>query len=119
MLISPFLLGLNIAVEVILATNSIITFFSATASTIQYIFTGKYLVGYTIIIFFISMIASFIGFKISFFCIRKFNKMSVIILNLGSIILASTVALTIISAFDIKEQVDNNISLGFKDFCNN
>ena len=114
MLISPFLIYMNILPEVISATNSVSTFFSSFISSIQYINSGKLLPIYSLIFFILSGISSYIGLKLSFYIIKKFKRRSYIIFILALIILISTILLTIISINKIITGKNNN---NFMNFC--
>ena len=111
MLITPFLLSNNILPEVVVATNSVSTFFSASISTSQYIFTGQILFNYGIYTSLLSMLGSYIGLKTSHIILKKINRKSFITFILFIIILLSEILL-IISNWDI-----NIFQSKFKNFC--
>jgi len=111
MLVTPFLLSNNILPEVVIATNSVSTFFSASISTSQYIFTGQILFNYGIYTSLLSMLGSYIGLKTSHIILKKINRKSFITFILFVIILLSEILL-IISNWNI-----NIFQSKFKNFC--
>jgi uncharacterized membrane protein YfcA len=114
MLISPFLIQMNILPEVISATNSVSTFFSSFISSIQYINSGKILLNYSIISIIISSISSFIGLKLSFYIINKFKRRSYIIFFLAFIIFISTILLIVIS---VNKIINGRTRNNFISYC--
>ena len=111
MLITPFLLTHNVLPEVVVATNSISTFFSSSISTSQYIFTGKILFKYGIYTSLLSMFGSYLGLKLSHHIMKKFKRKSFITFILFIIVLTSEILL-IISNWNI-EMFNQKI----KNFC--
>lgn len=111
MLIGPFLLSTGMTPITVAATDSVTTFFSSTASSIQYIVAGRIMPYYSVYFFVISAIASNIGLKASTFIVKKVQKQSIIVIILGLLIFTSTVLLLVTGL------VDGNFHSGFKDFC--
>ena len=117
MLIAPFLLQIGILPEVAAATNSVTTFFSSMATSLQYLMSGRLLLGYSLYYFALSMVSSYFGLKLSSKIIRRFQRRSFIILTLGILVLFSCIMLLAIGVNDLIEDIDNKEDMGFNDFC--
>lgn len=101
MVLSPILLNIGMRPEVTSATLSVTTFFSAVASSIQFIGTDRFLVYYSVYYFILGFISSLIGLKLFGTIFKKTGKGYVIIFMLGSLITFSAVMLTIINIIEI------------------
>lgn len=104
----PFMLYMGISHEVASSTNAITTFFSSVSSSLQYITTGRVLAYTSIYYFCISMVASFIGLKLS----SKMKNKTLIVFILGTMITISAIMLFITGMIDFDDK-----SLQFNYLC--
>lgn len=119
MIINPLLIQLGVIPEVSSATNSVTTFFSAIASSIQYSYSGRLLPYYSISCFFTGMIGSFVGLILFKIVIKKLKRNSYIILCLSILIILSLILLNITKLPNIIDNFNNNESISFSNFCSN
>ena len=117
MLTAPFFVHIGLKPEVISATNSVTTFFSAVSSSLQYIGTDRVLVGYSIYFFFLAGISSLIGLKLFKIYMKKFKRRSIIIFILAGLISISTVLLFVIGIINIKKDSEDGKLLSKEPFC--
>ena len=117
MITGPFFLQIGMLPEVVAATNSVTTFFSALASSFQYFGTDRVLTYYSLYFFLLSGFSSIIGLKLSSIISRKFNRKSFIVFVLAGLIGISTILLVILGIMNIEEDVNAGKSFGFKNFC--
>ena len=87
MLVSPLLLLLKVDSNVVMATNSMTTFFSALASSLQYIITGNIKYDFMIMFMILSGISSKLGLSYAKLINKKFSSTWPMILLLGLVIL--------------------------------
>ena len=117
MITGPFFLQIGMLPEIVAATNSVTTFFSALASSFQYFGTDRVLPYYSLYFFVLSGFSSIIGLKLSSYVSKKFNRKSFIIFILSGLIGLSTIMLVVLGSINISSEIKEGKSFGFKNFC--
>jgi uncharacterized membrane protein YfcA len=113
MIMNPILMGfLEMPPQVVVATTSITTFFSALISTINFIASEKVLWDYAIYFIIISSLGSFVGIKFSNYLNKLVKRQSIFSGTLSLIIFVSIILLTINSLSS-----DDLYNLEFNDIC--
>jgi uncharacterized membrane protein YfcA len=93
MVLGPLMLQLNVLPEVTAATSSLIIFFSSWLSTIQYLAIGRIDPSYGAIFFVLGMIDSLVGVSVLTHIVHRYNKKSIVIFVIASILVLSLILL--------------------------
>jgi len=95
MIKGPVLLELGMSADVTAATSSYMILFTSLSSSIQYIVIGKLPWDYGVVLFFIGVIASFIGQTVLNMIVARYNKKAYIIFVIAFVIGTSAVLLVV------------------------
>lgn len=117
MIAGPFLLSLGLLPTVSAATTSFMTLFTSSSSTVQYIALGRVKADYGILLFFLAMVASYVGQRFIVGPIRKRNKTSLLVMILGGIIGGAAILLCVTGTMQILQDYHQGTSFGFKALC--
>lgn len=107
MILNPVMIQFGIEPDVVLASSSIMTFFSSTTSSIQYLATGDYnQYKYTMIaLFLVGIFGGSTALIILKFFRQKIKKMVVLVL-----LICLVVSLVLLSIYSVHDIVDNGIT---------
>lgn len=106
MILNPVMLQFGVEPDVVLASSSIMTFFSSTTSSIQYLATGDYndYRNTMIALFFVGMLGACTALVILKFFRQKIKKVVVVVLSICLV-----VSLVLLSVYSIQDIIDNGI----------
>ncbi len=119
MILSPIMIELGVLPEVIVATSSFMICFTTIGSIIQFLVLGQLPYDYGLALFLMGLITSFIGQKGIRYLVNKYQKKSLIILIIGTLIVIASVLLLITGTINIIDTVKSGEEMGFKSLCKN
>ena len=114
MIMTPILNSLGMLPEVVSATSSVTTFFSAIISTIQYIGSDIILPYYSIYFFIIGSIGGLIGTKFTKFIVEFLNNRYLVLVILSFLIGSSCLLLT---GINVNKLVNDDNDNKFSNLC--
>jgi uncharacterized membrane protein YfcA len=116
-ILGPLMLFLNLLPEVVVATASFMVMFTSISAVIQYSVIGVINWSYGVIFMIIGFISSFGGQLILSYFIKKFNKKSIIIFLIDSVITISAILLITLGSINVAQDIKYHVNLDFINLC--
>ena len=117
MVVGPLLIELGVVPQVVAATSAYTGLITASSATVQFIIMKTLQIDYAICFAIIGLIATFAGQYVVDSCIKKYNRASVIIFAIATIMAIATVLLGYSGIDKIVVQAKNGASFGFRPLC--
>lgn len=109
LIVAPLLLEMGLIPEVTSASSSFLVLFTSSSTSVQFMIHGMLNLEYASVLFFISVIASFIGVTFINRLVKKYNRPSIIVFTLGILIGLSALLLPL---FELTHISFENTSFG-------
>lgn len=118
LIIGPILLAMNIDPAVSTATTNFMNTLTSMCTTIQFALLSKVEWDYAGIFMVISVIASVVGTNVLKIVVEKYNKKSIMVFVVATVLIASTIATSFTSGIKLIEDIKNGIDvLEFRTIC--